>query len=166
MSGRRPVVYWDSCVILAWIQDEDRPNPADMQGVYEVARAIERGEITMITSSFYKTEVLPSKNDISAAEKLSLLFKRSNVATVLPGESVMDLAQEIRDHYVNAKPPGVGQNDAVHLATAIHYEVREFHTFDQDGDSRSIGLLPLSGSVAGHALTIKKPSWIQTELDL
>ena len=31
MSGSRPIIYWDTCVILAFIQDEERPD-GEMDG--------------------------------------------------------------------------------------------------------------------------------------
>jgi hypothetical protein len=56
--------------------------------------------------------------------------------------------------------------DAIHLATAIQYRVDEFHTFDGEGNSRYLGLLPLSGNVGGHKLTICKPKARNPQFDL
>lgn len=40
--------------------------------------------------------------------------------------------------------------DAIHLATAIHMKVDEFHTYDD-------GLLKLDGKMPGISLRIKRP---------
>ena len=32
MAGNR-VGYWDACIFLAWLKNETRADPADMQGV-------------------------------------------------------------------------------------------------------------------------------------
>jgi hypothetical protein len=52
------------------------------------------------------------------------------------------------------------------LATAILYRVTEFHTFDNDGDAKHLGLLPLSGNVGGNRLLICKPQARNPSLDL
>ena len=61
--------------------------------------------------------------------------------------------------------------DAIHLATAIHYEAYEFHTFDgcrpgkpRNKDKKRCGLLQLNGDVAGHRLAVCKPSAQQLSL--
>jgi hypothetical protein len=63
--------------------------------------------------------------------------------------------------------------DAIHLATAIHYNADEFHTFDgskprtpRDKRYTRSGLLLLDGNVAGHGLTVCKPTADQYELRL
>ena len=57
-------------------------------------------------------------------------------------------------------------SDALRLATAILYRADKFHTFDESNGRNSLGLLPLSGNVAGHNLTICKPIASNPELDL
>jgi hypothetical protein len=56
--------------------------------------------------------------------------------------------------------------DAIHLATALIYRADEFHTFDGKNGRNTLGLLPLSGDVGGHKLTICKPVAKSPELDL
>jgi transposase-like protein len=53
----------------------------------------------------------------------------------------------------------------IHLATGILYRVDEFHTFDEMGSSKSLGLIPLSGNVGGHRLKICKPEARNPQLD-
>jgi hypothetical protein len=77
---------------------------------------------------------------------------------------------DIRDHYTVRAAEFGGKTlsvpDAIHLATAVLYRVDEFHTFDMEGRSKSLGLIPLSGNVAGHRLIICKPQAKNPGLDL
>jgi integrase len=57
--------------------------------------------------------------------------------------------------YVEPEVTAVG-GGAKHLASAIHFEVDEFHTFDE-GKKGGRSLLSLDGDVAGHRLRICKP---------
>jgi len=71
------------------------------------------------------------------------------------------LAGELRDFYQNkgnVKP--LSLPDAIHLATAIIYNVEAFYTFDEKGNAKFCGLIPLSGNVAGHNLQICKPPYV------
>ena len=169
MPGARPVVYWDTCVILAWIQDENR-KAGEMEGIRYFVSKIDNNEIIMITSAIYRTEILDSKINNDAKEKLDQLFKKRNVKSIPADTRINDLASEIRDHYqlqrdIDGKP-GLATPDAIHLATAIHFQADEFHTFDEDDDGGTRGLLPLNGSVAGHILVITKPTAEEPEFDL
>ena len=49
MAGTDPVYYWDSCLFLAWIKDEQRPT-GEMDGVREVVERFKRREVKIITS--------------------------------------------------------------------------------------------------------------------
>jgi hypothetical protein len=79
---------------------------------------------------------------------------------------IVTLAHDIRNHYTKLGGKTVATPDAIHLSTAIIYRAAEFHTFDQEGSSRSLGLIPLSGNVAGNRLTICKPQAKRPQLDL
>jgi hypothetical protein len=35
MAGGDPVYYWDTCLFLAWLKDEERPS-GEMDGVREI----------------------------------------------------------------------------------------------------------------------------------
>ena len=50
MPTGKPIIYWDSCVFLAWIKDENRPND-EMDGVYDVAQKIQNDQCVLLTSS-------------------------------------------------------------------------------------------------------------------
>ncbi len=49
MAGTEPIYYWDSCLFLAWIKDEERPS-GEMDGVREVIERVKRRDAKIITS--------------------------------------------------------------------------------------------------------------------
>ena len=70
-----------------------------------------------------------------------------------------DRAHEIRDYY-KSKGRVMETPDSIHLASAILYEAEVFYTFDGEGKKKRptrAKLLSLSGDVAGHDLTIRRP---------
>ena len=83
----------------------------------------------------------------------------------------MDLASEIRAFHRKSTAKSALKNirvpDAIHLASAIHYEATEFHTFDGKKPDGNVGkLLTLNGNVAGHNLKICAPQAEQLRLNL
>jgi len=160
------IIYWDSCIFIAWLKDEKRPGN-EMDGVYECVEETERNRTFIITSVLTKTEVLEADLILEAKDKYQRLLSRRNVQLIDNDLRVSNLAGEIREYYKNIKKhdglPGLTTPDAVHLATAIHYRAHFFWTFDNGGyGSRS--LLSLSGNVAGYPLVICKPAATQLRL--
>lgn len=169
MSGDRIKVYWDSCVYLAWLKDEKRA-PGEMDGVNAVAAKITSNEYILVASVIVKTEVLESSLSADAVDKFTRFLKRDNVSLQNVDDRIATLASSLRNYYRVQKQtdnkPCLATPDSLHLATALHYEIAEFHTFDEKDRTEARGLLPLSGNVAGHRLTICKPSVPQSILAL
>ncbi|SRR6266446_721439 len=161
MRSGKPVLYWDTSVLLAWIKNESRPNK-EMDGVSDVAQSIHKNHYILLTSVITDTEILESTLSDDAKAKFRDLFKRKNCQMAAADQRITRLSSEIRDYYHQKKKidglPSLSTPDAIHLATAIHYSVREFHTFDErDDPKKRRALIPLSGNVAGHPLIICKP---------
>ncbi|MCX7384162.1 MAG: type II toxin-antitoxin system VapC family toxin [Alphaproteobacteria bacterium] len=159
------IYYWDTCLFLAWLNDEVRKS-GEMDGVREVIERHKHRDVKIMTSSLTQVEVLNSKLPTGLADMFANFMRRINQASL--DNKIAKLAHDIRDHYaIKAKITGkkLTTPDAIHLATAIFYRVDEFHTFDSDGDSKTLGLLPLSGDVAGHRLLICKPTAHAPQLD-
>lgn len=167
MAGTDPIYYWDSCLFLAWIKDEERQT-GDMDGVREVIERVKRRDAKIITSVLTTTEVLDSKLPAGMKTLLEGLMKRVN--RVGMDIKIARMAHDLRDYYIQRSTEFGGKTlavpDAIHLATAILYRVTEFHTFDGGGMGKSLGLLPLSGNVGGHRLNICKPQAKNPQLDL
>lgn len=66
MSGKtKPIIYWDTCIFLAWIKEEKPPQrkPGDIEGIEWIAGKVTSGEMLLFTSVITHTEVLASKMD-------------------------------------------------------------------------------------------------------
>ncbi len=163
MPGNPPIYYWDSCLFLAWLKDEER-KVGEMDGVREVIERSKRREAKIMTSVITTTEVLAAKIPSGMDTLFRGMMKR--VSQVSVDIRVAGLAHDIRDHYVKLGGKTVSVPDALHLATGILYRVDQFHTFDADNGRNSLGLLQLSGDVAGNNLVICKPEAKLPQLDL
>ena len=167
MPSDSRIVYWDTCVFLAWLKNETRPN-GEMAGLVSVVSEVNTGNLHLITSVTTMVEILYGRSGIDTTSRFYDLFKRSNVDAINIDERIATKAGEIRQYYITQsskdKKPALGFADVLHLATAIVQEVTVFHTFD-DGNKRQRGLLGLNGNVAEHPLLIEKPQTEQDELD-
>lgn len=167
MATSKRIIYWDSCVFVAFLTAEKREE-GELANVRAVIADVEQRKVTLITSSKIHSEVyrLPKKGKT----QLLKLFDRSNVKCLDATSRVMLKAGELRGYYDKRRKQNadktLGEPDSVHLATAILYKADEFHTFDKKGRKGTLGLLPLNGNVAGHQLTICKPRSVQGMLDL
>lgn len=155
VTGKTPIVYWDACIFIAWLTDEKRA-AGEMAGVYGTAQDVFDHKVKLITSSLTLVEIpdLPR----AAMKKFVRLFDRRNISMIAADNRVMRRAQELRAFYRKKKIGRLCTADAIHLATALTKNADAFHTFDAKGKNNCLGLLPLSGSVAGYTLTICKPS--------
>jgi predicted nucleic acid-binding protein len=155
------------CLFLAWINDEQRKS-GEMDGVREFVERQKRREVRIITSVLTSVEVLAAKLPVGMDRMFNDFMKR--LTRVAVDSKCAALAHDIRNYYSLRAKENAGKTlstpDAIHLATAVLYRVDEFHTFDHDGDSKSLGLIPLSGNVGGNRLTICKPVARNPELDL
>ena len=60
MAGAEPTYYWDTCLFLAWIKDEERLS-GEMDGVREIIERSKRREVKIVTSVLTTVEVLDSR---------------------------------------------------------------------------------------------------------
>lgn len=170
-KSKRLKVYWDTCVIIAWVKDEHR-KPGEMENLYAVAQDILNNRVVMFTGSTAFGEITQSSLTSAQLEKLNGLFSRSNTDVVNIDVPVATLTGEIKQYYrqsakTDGKPP-LCHADAEHLAAALIYSADEFHTFDRDdkwwdADNKKgcRGLLGLGDNVAGHPLKIRMPQAAQ-----
>ena len=168
MSGI-DIYYWDSCLFLAWLRDEtDRPE-GEMAGLKFFVRKLQKREIRIMTSALVYTEVTGTRLPVGVDEQFFETMRRSNVSVISADIRVTKLARNLRDYYSSEpekfKNKTLSTPDAIHLATAILYKAKEFHTFDAD-NKKSLGLLGLDGNVGGHNLVICKPDDKQGELQI
>ena len=157
MPGANPLYYWDTCLFLSWLKDEQRKS-GELDGVREIIERSKRRDCRIMTSTITTVEVLQSKIPVGVDTMFVSLMKR--VLRVSVDIKVAQLAHDIRDHYAKNGGRKLKTPDALHLATAILNRADEFHTFDGDD------LIPLSGNVAGHRLAICQPVARSPGLDL
>lgn len=154
MAGSNPLFYWDTCIFLAWLKDEQR-QPGEMDGVREVIERSQRRDCRLMTSVLTTVEVLQAKIPAGVDTLLSGTMKR--MLRVGVDTKVAQLAHDIRNHYAK-EDRSLKTPDAIHLASAVLHRADEFHTFDQQ-------LIDMTGNVAGHRLVICKPIARNPQLD-
>jgi len=165
MTGTKKIFYWDSCIFISWIKNEDRKDPNDMAGVRDVIDRLKKRDVTIITSTITQTEVGACNVGVGVLQIFDDLLKRKNIQRISVDIKIAQLARTLRDHYRNCpaeldadgkliSPKTLSVPDAIHLATAILNKVDCFHTFDKNNSKESLGLLPLTENIAGHGLKI------------
>lgn len=168
---KQHVSYWDSCIPIAWLQNEVNAYGSEgIDGIAEQIARFERQQSHLATSVLTLTEMLQSKIPPEVREKFETLFNRRNFHLVDVNRRIATLASEIRDFYQNVGDGyrTVSTPDAIHLATAIYFECNVFYTFDGAGKVRrneDRRLLTLNGTIANrYRLTIMKPKVVQPAL--
>ena len=136
-------VYWDACIWFALIKQE-LGRMTNCEHVLELAR---RGEVEIWTSSLTLAEVfrkqcgVPTTPANGLPEDKDLEFEafvaQDFVVEVQVDHQIGIAARRLlRQHAALRKP-----QDAIHLASALHHDLDEFHTFD------AANLLGLDGFV-------------------
>ena len=133
--------YWDTCIFITWLKNENT-TPGLLDGINEVIKSVEKKESNIITSVITYTEMLHCKFSDDNYRKFEDIFKRPNIIACETTENIAKIAGEIRNYYRN-RP---NTPDAIHLATAITFEVEELHT--SDGSGKKSGLISYNGKVA------------------
>lgn len=175
MAGaRRPVLYWDTNIFLAWLKGENNP-PEEVGGIREHRELFNRREVGIATSAITIAEVFQSSLSDDARRKLYEMEGRRNFRYVDAGIGVARLAHDIREYYCQLKdevhPATVSTPDAFHLASAIAtpgcsqlytLDGKKRNKLDKDGNRT---LIPLSGKIAGkYDLTVTVPSTASVSL--
>ncbi|HHL4081281.1 type II toxin-antitoxin system VapC family toxin [Burkholderia sola] len=170
MASGKPKFYWDTAPLIAWITDEKRKDPAEMSGLAEVVEMVDRGHAILMTSVLWRAEVLNGSMTAAQRKRLEDAFDGRNLVELQIDSRIMALAGEIRDFQRRSVKKDALKNvrvpDAIHLASAIHYDATEFHTFDgAKGSGQASKLLTLDGNVAGHRLKVCIPKANQLRLE-
>ena len=163
MPAKKRKIYWDACVFLAWLYDEQN-DVSVIEGMEEIVKQVDANEITLITSVVTRTEILEGRMNPDVKKKFDSLFNRRNVVMINLDHRISDLSHEIRDHH-DKQGNKLSTNDCHHLATAIIHGADEFQTLDGSGKKKKGHLIPLSGNVAGkYTLKICAPNTPQAGL--
>ena len=156
MPGADPLYYWDTCLFLAWLKDEER-NSGEMDGVREIIERQRKRACRIMTSVITTVEVLQATIPTGIDTLFSGLMRR--ISRVGVDTKVAQMAHDIRNDCKVSGIKMIETPDALHMATAILHRADQFHTFDE-------ALLALPGKIAGNRLVICKPEARNPGLDL
>ncbi len=180
MNGakRLTAYYFDSCVYLAYLRNEEthygKARIAAIQNAWDQS---ERGGAIVVTSAITMVEVLNHKLNAKTEKKFMQAIQSGihQCEDVTPTIAIR--ARQYRDFYKlhPVKFPNGSDHrsdltaaDAIHLATAKMLDCDEFWTFD--GSSKdikpTIGLLWLGNKVGEDNLIILQPEQAQSELPI
>jgi predicted nucleic acid-binding protein len=159
-SKSEPVlIYWDSCVPLAYINGEPG-RVVDVRALLDEAR---RGLWEIVTSTYTVTEVAFAKAEKdasalvpSALSDIDKLWRPPSPIKLVEfhigiAESARDLLREAVKRGWRLKP-----GDAIHLATALDMEVVTLHTYNLQDFDRWAGAL---------GFTVENPQPLEAQLD-
>ena len=78
MPTTRRVVYWDSCVWIAWLMDEPRDQD-EMDGIAECVEMVESGKWVILSSVEIYKEILTERVGQEARKLLDEVCKRPQI---------------------------------------------------------------------------------------
>jgi predicted nucleic acid-binding protein len=150
MPTRLPAVYWDACCFLGKIQREkDRISELD-----HLTKEAENKKLLIVTSTLTITEVLYGdlgKGDSpEGIKKARAYFEHPWIVLRAVDRRTSELAADIRIAHPSLKIP-----DAIHVATALRWEVKYLHTYDDTH------LLKKNGLIGTPPLEIIKPRTLE-----
>ncbi|MCC6124140.1 MAG: PIN domain-containing protein [Pirellulales bacterium] len=127
-----PLICWDSCICLAWFQNET-DKALDM--IQTMLDKISKGELNLLLSAVSFAEVIDRAKDSKPGTEFEGFVKRPNVTVANVDERVGRIARIIREdalqaHDAGKLKQGVKIPDALITATAVLYKATELHTYD------------------------------------
>lgn len=158
MRSGKSIIFWDTCITLAWLKDEKIwPLPV-LKGMKDVADLVSANDAYLLLSTLMRVEIFMGRLTTEEKQKFSSLLRRSNVREVAPDMRVTDRASAIREYY-NTRGNKVAAPDAIMLATAVLYKADEMHTLDgfDPAGVKHTGILALNLNVAGYPLVVVPP---------
>ena len=155
--GGKNIVYWDTCIFIAHITNEQRDDPMDQLGVVEFANLFDMGQVDLVTSTITLTEFLETSVPAEDYKLFLQLFSRKNLQLTDVSRDIAELAGEIRSYYrSNINNSTISTPDCIHIATAIQMKCDVLQTFDGSGNRP--GILDLTSPIAEkYNLRIEKP---------
>lgn len=156
MTKSRQIIYWDACAWISYIQKEMPGKGKSFTDpryamCTETLKKAEAGECEIATSAFTLAEVCKRPLDpTSPANKLSSFFDQPYIILIPVDKQVGLQAQSIQ----LAGLSGLKPQDAIHLASAMVWNIPVFHTFDD----RLRGFNRMLTMADGNLLEIMKPT--------
>ncbi len=143
MTGNK--LLWDSCVFYAVLKGEEHRS-GELDLLEERLREFHEGILTIVASSVLLVEVRQSKLDSEQMNEFDQMLHRSNLVLADVNPSIAKRAATLRNELRNNQDRYLSTPDAIHVATAIEFEV-EMWTTDSNDSSNSAGILSLSKEI-------------------
>ncbi len=166
MSGIERVIYWDSCIYLAWLMDEQSHGKACMDAIGQVLAENFQRKNVIISSTITLIEVLAAKIGDEKEKLFRKSFRTQDHIAYDVDAAIALKARELREQFLaHTSGKTLATPDAIHVATAMIQRAKMLFTFD-DGqkDKKHLGLLELDGSPIIAGLKICKPYTEQATL--
>lgn len=145
---------WDTSVIIDYLEGTERAR----EHVPLIISEAERGETRILVSAYAEVEVVRLGSALTDAEEAMIqeFFRRSYVYRCQLDSRTAEIARHITrlsstDNHVRTVKPG----DAVHIATALRWNIPVFEAFDDEllsGVNAAPQILP-------GALTLRRPQY-------
>ena len=147
MASSKPlVVYWDSCVFIDRIQR----TPARIELLESITNLAASGGLAIVTSTLTIVEVLRGPDSSvptdAQAKAIKEFFENDWIVLRSVDRPIAERAADLR------RAHRLKTADSVHVATALHNSVVDFHTYDNDH------LIKRNGRCGSPPLTIIEPN--------
>jgi predicted nucleic acid-binding protein len=143
----RRLVYWDSDAFLALLNGDK--TASEMQGCLDVWTLGQKGLIHIVTSTLTVAEVIHMKGtpklDPTKRHLVSNFFRQHFISLKPLTREIAELARDV------VWDSNIRPKDAVHVATAGYYKLRELHSFDGNLVGKQVV------SVQGFDIAVKEP---------
>lgn len=147
MANSPKPLYWDTDVFIHRFQR----TPEHIAVLEQITDAAEHGDIVFVQSTFTISELVkdPEGEKLTDEQEsiIESFFENDFVIVRTLTEQIAFLSRKIARDY------GLKPGDAVHVATAIFWEVPILHTYDEK-------LLSKNGLIGDPPLTIERPSFV------
>ena len=164
MSGKPVRYYWDTCVFLkALKQEQDNPDDSGLlTSVNQIWDGLDEGRFLIVSSTVMLVELDLSRNyHGDMKDKFFRFMRGQNIRLISLNRQIAELASKLRGE-TWPRERKLSLPDAVHLATAVASGVDVFHTMDKGARSRDQGLLGLDAcqqleDIIEKRIKIEKP---------
>ena len=136
MARQSQLIYWDSCVVLAYMNDEPARVPIIEGILTEVSRS--NGAVKLTTSMVAKVEVAYvalEKNqrslDSDVEQRIDDFWNDDSVIELVElHDEITRTARTLMRQSMASRHKTMKPLDAIHLATAIYIGAKEFQTYN------------------------------------
>ncbi len=132
LSDGKPLIYWDACVPLSYINEYADRLP-DIEGLMKRSGKdfhIITSILSITEIAFAAVEQTGRSLDSEQEEKINKLWRQGSPIQLV--EFFQLIAEKAKALMRSALAQGwsLKPADAIHLATADHFKVSQFHTYD------------------------------------